>query len=164
MGEADLMSAALLLDVASYYIGLVRPVYRDPEWAFARLPFEGRPGRIAASMIRFYRRRLVALAKNRAAAGRLGETNSGWRELYDGFVPDFRLRKQIGQGRRRWCRAEWRNLTMSPRRAQFPPAPGFHPHRSAAKSRDTVEYKALRPRIPDCSMTTRPRDACVFRR
>src|SRR6266513_4944338 len=63
MGEADLMSAALLLDVASYYIGLVRPVYRDPEWAFARLPFEGRPGRIAASMIRFYRRRLVALAK-----------------------------------------------------------------------------------------------------
>src|SRR5467141_2596381 len=74
MGEADLMSAALLLDVASYYIGLVRPVYRDPEWAFARLPFEGRPGRIAASMIRFYRRRLVALAKNRAAAGRLGET------------------------------------------------------------------------------------------
>jgi hypothetical protein len=122
MGEADLMSAALLLDVASYYIGLVRPVYRDPEWAFARLPFEGRPGRIAASMIRFYRRRLVALAKNRAAAGRLGETNSGWRELYDGFVPDFRLRKQIGQGLRRWCRAEWRNLTMSPRQAQSPPA------------------------------------------
>src|SRR5207247_8550692 len=98
MGEADLMSAALLLDVASYYIGLVRPVYRDPEWAFARLPFEGRPGRIAGSMIRFYRRRLVTLAKNRAAAGRLGEVNSGWRELYDGFVPDFRLRKQIAQG------------------------------------------------------------------
>ena len=41
MGEADLMSAALLLDVASYYVGLVRQVYRDPECAFARLPFEG---------------------------------------------------------------------------------------------------------------------------
>ena len=73
-------------------------------------------------MMKFYRRRLVALAKNRAAAGRLGEANSGWRELYDGFVPDFRLRKQIGQGLRRWWRAEWRNLTMSPRRAQSPPA------------------------------------------
>src|SRR5205807_2472178 len=82
----------------SYYIGIVRPVYRDPECAFARLPFEGRPGRLAASMMKFYRRRLVVLAKNRAAAGRLGEANSGWRELYDGFVPDFRLRKQIGQG------------------------------------------------------------------
>jgi hypothetical protein len=122
MGEADLMSAALLLDVSSYYIGLVRPVYRDPECAFARLPFEGRPGRIAASIMKFYRQRLVALAKNRAIAGRLGEVNSGWRELYDGFVPDFRLRKQIGQGLRRWWWAEWRNLTMSPRRAQSPPA------------------------------------------
>src|SRR5207244_11895059 len=40
MGEADLMSAALLLDVASYYIGLVRPVYRDPECGFAWLAFE----------------------------------------------------------------------------------------------------------------------------
>jgi hypothetical protein len=73
-------------------------------------------------MMKFYRRRLVALAKNRAIAGRLGEVNSGWRELYDGFVPDFRLRKQIGQGLRRWWWAEWRNLTMSPRRAQSPPA------------------------------------------
>jgi hypothetical protein len=73
-------------------------------------------------MMRFYRRRLVALAKNRAAAGRLGEMNSGWRELYDGFVPDFRLRKQIGQGLRRWWRAEWKNLTMSRGRAQSPPA------------------------------------------
>src|SRR2546422_1959948 len=118
MGEADLMSAALLLDVASYYIGIVRPVYRDPECAFARLPFEGRPGRLAASMMKFYRRRLVALAKNRAAAGRLGEVNSGWRELYDGFVPDFRLRKQIAQGLRRWWSAEWKNLAMSPRRAR----------------------------------------------
>ena len=52
-------------------------------------------------MMKFYQRRLVALAKNRAAAGRLGEINSGWRELYDGFVPDFRLRKQFGQGLRR---------------------------------------------------------------
>ena len=64
----------------------------------------------------FYNRRLVALAKNRAAAGRLGEVNSGWRELYDGFVPDFRLRKQFAQGLRRWWSAELKNLTLSPRR------------------------------------------------
>src|SRR5207237_5443752 len=64
MGEADLLSAALLLDVASYYIGIVRPVYRDPACAFARLPFEVRPARLAASMMKFYRRRLVALANN----------------------------------------------------------------------------------------------------
>jgi len=65
----------------------------------------------------FYGRRLVALAKNRAAAGRLGMVNSGWRELYDGFVPDFRLRKQFAQGLRRWWSAELKNLTLSPRRS-----------------------------------------------
>jgi flavin-dependent dehydrogenase len=117
MGEADLMAAALLLDVASYYVGLVRHVYRDPECAFARFPFEGRPGRIAAWAMNFYGRRLVALAKNRAAAGRLGMMNSGWRELYDGFVPDFRLRKQFAQGLRRWWSAELKNLALSPRHA-----------------------------------------------
>ncbi len=117
MGEADLMSAALLLDVASYYTGLVRGVYRDPECAFSRLPFHGWPGRIAAATMKFYSHRLVALAKRRAAAGRLGEINSGWRELYDGFVPDLRLRKQFAQGLARWWKAEWKNLTMTPRRA-----------------------------------------------
>jgi len=111
------MAAALLLDVASYYVGLVRHVYRDSECAFARLPFEGRSGRIAAWLMKFYGRRLVVLAKNRAAAGRLGVVNSGWRELYDGFVPDFRLRKQFAQGLRHWWSAELRNLTLSPRRA-----------------------------------------------
>jgi flavin-dependent dehydrogenase len=116
MGEADLMSAALLLDVASYYTGLVRAVYRDPENAFGRLPFEKRGGRAAAAMMKFYGQRLVTLAKQRAAAGRLGEINSGWRELYDGFVPDFRLRKQFAQGLLRWFKAELRNLTMSARR------------------------------------------------
>jgi len=49
--------------------------------------------------------------------------NSGWRELYDGFVPDFRLRKQIAQGLRRWWSAEWKNLAMSSRRAHSAPAP-----------------------------------------
>ncbi|MFL6540443.1 MAG: NAD(P)/FAD-dependent oxidoreductase, partial [Chthoniobacterales bacterium] len=31
MGDAELMSAALLLDVGSYFIGLVTPAYKDPE-------------------------------------------------------------------------------------------------------------------------------------
>ena len=128
MGEADLMSAALLLDVASYYSGVVREVYRDPECAFARLPFEGTPGRLAARLMNFYRRRLVTLAKNRAAAGTLGQANSGWRDLYDGFVPDFRLRKQFAQGLRRWLSAELKNLTLSRRRTDVEtnPAAG-HP-------------------------------------
>jgi hypothetical protein len=116
MGDGDLMAAALLLDVSSYYIGLVRHVYYDPECAFARLPFQGRGGRFAAGFMKFYGSRLVKIAKRRATAGQLGQINHGWRELYDGFVPDFRLRKQLTAGLIRWWRAELGNLFLRPRR------------------------------------------------
>ncbi len=122
MGEADLMSAALLLDVSSYYLGLVRHVYRDPECAFRRLPFEGRGGGVAAAFMKFYGGRLVKIAKRRAAAGQLGQVNHGWRELYDGFVPDFRLRKQFTQGLVRWWRAELKNLFLRLRQRTSPDA------------------------------------------
>ncbi len=110
MGEADLMSAAFLLDVGTYFIGLVRPAYANPEHAFLQLPFEGLPGRLVAGMMKFYNRRLVTLAQNRTAHGAVGLRNAGWRELYDGFVPDFRLQKLIRKGLFRWWGAELRNL------------------------------------------------------
>src|SRR5436853_6941495 len=113
MGDAELMSAGFLLDVASYYFGLVIPAYRNPEKAFLVLPFHGRRGRIAASFMKFYNRRLVALAKRRLATGRLARHNVGWRELYDGFVPDFRVTKLLRKGRSeerrvgKECRSRW---------------------------------------------------------
>ncbi|MFN2475515.1 MAG: NAD(P)/FAD-dependent oxidoreductase [Chthoniobacterales bacterium] len=112
MGDAELMSAALLLDVGSYFVGLVTPIYKDAEREFLRLPFEGVPGRIVAGMMSFYNRRLVTLAKRRVAAGVFGRRNAGWRELYDGFVPDIRVRKLIQKGLFRWWRAEWTNLRL----------------------------------------------------
>ena len=112
MGDADLMSAALLLDVSSYYLSLVRTAYRDPEHEFLNLPFGGLGGRFAAGMMKFYNRRLVALAQRRWATGYYGRRNSGWRELYDGFVPDARIRKQIWRGLRRWWKCELINLRL----------------------------------------------------
>ena len=112
MGDAELMSAALLLDVSAYYLGLVRGVYRDPENAFLHLPFSGRGGNFASAMMKFYSRRLVAMAQRRWAAGCYGRHNSGWRELYDGFVPDARIRKQIWKGLRRWLQCELFNLKL----------------------------------------------------
>jgi flavin-dependent dehydrogenase len=110
LGEADLMSAALLLDVGTYFIGLVRAVYANPERAFLELPFEGVPGRIFGAMMKFYNRRLSALAKNRIVHRACGQFNAGWRELYDGFVPDLRLHKLIRKGLFRWWKAELLNL------------------------------------------------------
>jgi flavin-dependent dehydrogenase len=112
MGDAELMSAALLLDVGMYFIGLVIPVYRDPEKEFLRLPFEGAAGRVVGGLMKFYNRRLVALAQRRLATGCYGKRNAGWRELYDGFVPDGRVRKLIRKGLFRWWRAELTNLRL----------------------------------------------------
>src|SRR5262249_51606043 len=101
---------------SSYYAGLVRRVYRDPECAFLNLPFTGRGGRFARNVMNFYNRRLVALANRRWATGYYGQKNTGWRELYDGFVPDTRLRQQIFRGLRRWCKCELVNLALMLRR------------------------------------------------
>ena len=110
MGEADLMSAAFLLDVAAYFAGLVRPVYANPESSFLQLPFEGTSGRLVAALMKFYNRRLSALGRNRMAHGAAGAHNAGWRELYDGFVPDIRLHQLIRKGLLRWWKAELLNL------------------------------------------------------
>ncbi|MGZ5543326.1 MAG: hypothetical protein ACXWIU_01520 [Limisphaerales bacterium] len=116
MGDAELMSAALLLDVSSYYLGLVRAVYRDPECVFLNLPFTGFGGRFARNTMTFYSRRLVALANRRWATGYYGKRNAGWRELSDGFVPDRRICKQIWRGLRRWWKCELINLGLMLRR------------------------------------------------
>jgi flavin-dependent dehydrogenase len=120
MGDAELMSTALLLDVSSYYTGLVRAVYRDPECAFLNLPFTGRGGRFARNIMRFYGRRLVTLANRRFVTGYYGKRNAGWRELYDGFVPDTRVRKQFSRGLRRWLKCELINLALMSRRSAVP--------------------------------------------
>lgn len=131
IGDAELMTAALLLDVGSYFVGLVVPVYRNPESEFLHLPFEGAAGRAFAGLMKFYNRRLVTLAQRRKAAGVFGANNAGWRELYDGFVPDARVRKLIRKGLFRWWRAELTNLRLifSPtkRRAGTSPAPSAAP-------------------------------------
>jgi flavin-dependent dehydrogenase len=130
MGDAELMAAALLLDVGTYFIGLVIPVYKDPEAEFLHLPFEGKAGRVFAEMMKFYNRRLVTLAKRRLAKGCHGRRNSGWRELYDGFVPDRRVGKLIRKGLFHWWRAELTNLRLI-----FTPGTQHHAaSRSAANS------------------------------
>jgi len=135
MGDAELMSAALLLDVSSYYTGLVRAVYRNSECAFLNLPFTGSGGSFARKVMRFYGGRLVTLANRRWATGYYGKRNAGWRELYDGFVPDTRIRKLFSRGLRRWVKCELINLALmlrgrptagavvDPGRTQTTPAP-----------------------------------------
>src|SRR5437016_14676298 len=94
MEDADLMSAALLLDVSSYYIGLVQAVYRDPEREFLNLPFMGVGGKVVRAIMSFYNRRFSAMANRGSMTGDV-KRNARWGELYDGFVRDRRLGRPI---------------------------------------------------------------------
>ena len=134
MGDADLMSAALLLDVASYYVGLVIPAYKNPELAFSELPFRGRIGQIAAGVIKFYNQRLVTMAKRRYATGYYGKHNSKWRDLYDGFIPDRRVASLLRRGLFRWWRAELTNL-----RLMFSSSSPASPERGSARAAAEAE-------------------------
>jgi flavin-dependent dehydrogenase len=144
MGDAELMSAALLLDVSMYYLGLVRAVYRDPEYAFLNLPFTGVGGRVARDVMSFYGRRLVTLANRRWTTGYYGKRNASWRELYDGFVPDIRVRKQILRGLLRWWKCELINVAlMLRRRTAIPASAAVHAQVTAATASTGAGSSAL---------------------
>ena len=74
LGDSDLMRAAFLLDIGTYFIGPVHFVYRNTEAEFSRLPYHGPAGGVVARFMRFYNRRLVKLAEQRHAVGRYGSS------------------------------------------------------------------------------------------
>ena len=106
MGDAELMAAAFLLDIAMYHLGPVRQVYANPDENFSSFPFGGVPGRIVARLMAFYNGRLSALARRKIAAGRYGDRNSDWRLMIGGFAPDASLLKLALRGLFYWWRAE----------------------------------------------------------
>jgi flavin-dependent dehydrogenase len=111
LGDAELMAAAFLMDIATYQLGPVAQVYRDPATMFASFPFDGRPGRIAARCIAFYNRRLMRLAQKKIAAGRYGEKNAGWRLLVGGFTPEPKVSgRLLFDGIWRWLKMEFASL------------------------------------------------------
>ena len=88
-----------------------------PEREFLRLPFEGTPGRVVGGDDEVLQSTTgQRWRKRRLASGSYGRRNAGWRELYDGFVPDMRVRKLIRKGLFRWWKAELTNLALMLRR------------------------------------------------
>ena len=79
MGDYDTMTIAFLLDTALYYFAAIMPIYR---WSHERLgvpPFFQDGAEIGYYPIRFYNRRLVAIAKRKMALGIYGNHNAGRR-------------------------------------------------------------------------------------
>ena len=115
LGDAEIMAAAFLHDIASYHLGPVRQVYNDPATQFDFFPFDGVPGKVVAKMMTFFNRRLVALAKKKLAAGVYGDRNANWSLLVGGFLPDGTSGKLLGQAFWRLLKLEVRCLFLTKR-------------------------------------------------
>jgi flavin-dependent dehydrogenase len=113
LGEADLVYAAFLMDLACYFIGPVRLVYQNPDMEFGMMPYQGTGGAIFARFMTFYNRRLVHIAKKRHAAGATGRENLDNRWLIkQGFIPTFKVVSLLRMGLKVWLKAEWRALFL----------------------------------------------------
>lgn len=117
MGEADLLTAAFLLDTAQYYIFLVIPAYRYAR-RFVSTPVFGPPqSYVAYKLMRLHNRRFGKIALERRRLGIDGRHNNGRRTvaLFNlGFAP-FRMALR---GLRFWLVAEvslvWHRLFRRP--------------------------------------------------
>ena len=109
MGDYDTMTTAFLMDTALYYLAAIQPVYR---WSAERLavpPYYQDGSEIAFYPMRFYNRRLVALAKRKKKLGIYGNHNDGLRPIFVGFSLRSSAYVMLAHGVLRWWKAELAN-------------------------------------------------------
>jgi flavin-dependent dehydrogenase len=107
MGDYDTMTASFLMDTGLYYLAAVIPVYR---WSAERIlvpPFYQDFSEVAFYPMRFYQRRLVAVARRKLALGIYGNHNSGRRPGLVGFSLRTSAWVMLGHGLVRWAKAEF---------------------------------------------------------
>lgn len=115
MGEADLLSASMLIDTAQYYIFVVIPAYRLMK-KFHWMPVLGpKPAFISYHLMRTYNRRFKAIAEARRANGTAGLFNDG-RRIKAYFNLGIAPWRMVARGLRLWLRAEWKTVRLWPRR------------------------------------------------
>ncbi|MHA3769945.1 NAD(P)/FAD-dependent oxidoreductase [Verrucomicrobiota bacterium sgz303538] len=123
LGDAELMAAAFLHDIATYHLGPVRQVYSDPSKQYDFFPFDGIPGRVVHKLMRFFNRRLSTLARRKLAAGVYGDRNADWRLLVGGFLPDGTSGKLLMKAFLRLLVAEVRCLFLPRKKESGVPMP-----------------------------------------
>jgi hypothetical protein len=107
LGDAEIMHAAFLMDIGTYFIGPVRGVYHFEDMEFSQMPYYGKVGGGFAKFMALYNRRLVALAKKKITAGTYGDMNLDKSFLITkSFNPDPSSFKQIIQGMKIWLKLE----------------------------------------------------------
>jgi flavin-dependent dehydrogenase len=133
MGEADLLSAAFLLDTAQYYIFIVIPAYRfygrfywmpvlGPKEAFFNYKF-----------MKFYSRRFKELANLRLEMGEAGRRNAG-RRIVAYYALDWAPFRMTARALKLWLFAELDGVRLYLKRffrgravTEMPPTPNPSP-------------------------------------
>ena len=112
MGEADLLSAAFLIDTAQYYLFVVIPAYKFMK-KFHWMPVLGpKPAFISYHLMRIYNRRFKVIAEGRRVAGQAGKYNDG-RRIKAYFNLDYAPMRMVWRGLKLWMRAEVGHLLRS---------------------------------------------------
>jgi flavin-dependent dehydrogenase len=131
LGDAEIMSAAYLLDIATYFIGPVRLVHVAEDAEFSKLPYDGAIGAAFAKFMTFYNRRFAVLARKKKAAGTFGNKNCDHHYLLSGgFSPGAPSLKLLRRG-------VWRWLGIELRLAFVKPAPEAAPERGNRQQAET---------------------------
>ena len=106
MGDYDTMTTAFLLDTGLYYAVAIMPVYRHSHERLGLPPFYDDGAWIGYYPIRFYNRRLAAIARRKKALGTYGNHNAGRRPAFVGYSVRSSVFVMIAHGLLRWAKAE----------------------------------------------------------
>lgn len=124
LADAELMTAAFLMDLGLFFFGPVRELLICPKGGFQRFPFDGPVDGAVSRFMAFYNRRLATLGKKRMAAGVFGATNLDHRNMVKGFEPTPKVLRLVARGIALWLRAECRSMFLrmpaSPDKAAMP--------------------------------------------
>ena len=128
VGDAELMHAALLLDIGFYFAGPVQLIHRMGHGELARPFYNGPIGGFVAWVMTLYNRRLAHIGRVRRRLGIHGYKNTaGQRLIPAGFSPDASVLRHVRRGLGIWLRAEvatvWHRLTRPVIQAK-PPVTG----------------------------------------
>ena len=123
LGDADLMHAAFIMDIAAYFIGPVRAVYANADKEYSTMPYNGTGGAIFARLMSFYNRRLEVIARKRLTAGTYGKNNLKHRHLIRlPYEPNMKAVRHLFGGMKLWWKLEAE--TMFTKAAAELPEPG----------------------------------------
>jgi flavin-dependent dehydrogenase len=109
MGDYELMRVAFRLDIALYYLFVVRPIFFQGPELLELPPYSVREAGPIFAFMRLYNRRFAAMGRLRRKESRFGRRNAAHRDLFPGFNFNvFHLLKIIASGAGMWA---WLELT-----------------------------------------------------